>query len=215
MNYQACVALVLPIWHVLDDTRLPCQPAATCHGQPKQYEVLKPPKRSEIMWISRWISVRRKVWWLEKRQQNLNHTLRKKKWNNTYFPSLWFSWIYLLPSCRGAVFSTNPRHLSLQPKLKKCIKIIQNQNSWNSDNPESSVEDPVRTLTLCTLPRTICFTRKYTQTSYVGTLIVKHFDHTSIERKVALDRKPSQSSWKNWSDKSTYSYHQPNKIIDL
>ena len=97
----------------------------------------------------------------------------------------------------------------------KCIKIIQNQNSWNSHNPELSVEDPVRILTLCTLPRTICFTRKYTQTSYVGTLIVKHFDHTSIERKVALDRKPSRSSWKNGSDKSTYSYHQSNKIIDL
>ena len=119
MNYQACVALVLPIWHVLDDTRLPCQPAATCHGQPKQYEVLKPPKRSEIMWISRWISVGRKVWWLNKKWQNLNHTYGKKKVKQHIFPSLWFSWIYLLPYCREAVFSTNPRHLSIQPKIEE------------------------------------------------------------------------------------------------
>lgn len=58
-------------------------------------------------------------WWSKNRWQNLNHTLRKKQWNNTYFPSLWFSWIYLLPDCRGAVFSTNPRHLSLQPKIEE------------------------------------------------------------------------------------------------
>ena len=165
MNYQACVALVLPIWHVLDDTRLPCQPAATCHGQPKQYEVLKPPKRSEIMWISRWISVGRKVWWLKKRWQNLNHTYGKKSETTHIFQACDFheSTFYLIAEEQYSqpILGISP----FNQKLKKCMKIFRNQNSWNSDNPESSVEDPVRTLTLCTLPRTICFTRKYTQTS--------------------------------------------------
>lgn len=45
--------------------------------------------------------------------------LRKKKVNRHIFPSLWFSWIYLLPYCREAVFSTNPRHLSIQPKIEE------------------------------------------------------------------------------------------------